>query len=122
MSSSKQAWAAIDAGLVINPDGLINQTEGGLIQSVSWALKEAVQFDRERVLTQTWDDYPILTFEEIPQIEVTVINQPDLPPLGAGEGAQGPTVSAVANAVFNAIGARLRDLPFTRDRVVAALT
>jgi nicotinate dehydrogenase subunit B len=117
----KRAWVAIDAGLVINPDGLINQTEGGLIQAVSWVLKEAVQFDRERVLTQTWDDYRILTFEEVPQVEVTVINRPELPPLGAGEGAQGPTASAVANAVFNAIGARLRDLPFTRDKVISAL-
>jgi nicotinate dehydrogenase subunit B len=117
----KRAWAAIDAGLVINPDGLINQTEGGLIQTVSWALKEAVQFDRERVLTQTWVDYPILTFEEIPQVEVTIINRPELPPLGAGEGTQGPTASAIANAVFNAIGARLRDMPFTRDKVISAL-
>lgn len=117
----KRAWVAIDAGLVINPDGLINQTEGGLIQTVSWVLKEAIQFDRERVLTQTWLDYPILTFEEVPQVEVTVINRPDLPPLGAGEGTQGPTAAAVANAVFNAIGARLRDLPFTRDKVISAL-
>jgi CO/xanthine dehydrogenase Mo-binding subunit len=117
----KRAWVAIDAGLVINPDGLINQTEGGLIQTVSWVLKEAIQFDRERVLTQTWLDYPILNFEEVPQVEVTVINRPDLPPLGAGEGTQGPTAAAVANAVFNAIGARLRDLPFTRDKVISAL-
>ncbi len=117
----KRAWVAIDAGLVINPDGLINQTEGGLTQTVSWVLKEAIQFDRERVLTQTWLDYPILTFEEIPQVKVSVINRPDLPPLGAGEGAQGPTAAAVANAVFNAIGARLRDMPFTRDKVISAL-
>lgn len=117
----KRAWVAIDAGLVINPDGLINQTEGGLIQTVSWVLKEAIQFDRERVLTQTWLDYPILNFEEVPQVEVAVINRPDLPPLGAGEGTQGPTAAAVANAVFNAIGARLRDLPFTRDKVISAL-
>ena len=91
------------------------------LQEGFWVLKEAVQFDRERVLTQTWLDYPILTFEEAPQVEVTVINRPDLPPLGAGEGTQGPTAAAVANAVFNAIGARLRDLPFTRDKVISAL-
>ena len=117
----KRAWVAIDSGLVINPDGLVNQTEGGLIQTVSWVLKEAVQYDRERVLTQTWNDYPILTFEEVPEVEVTVINRPDLPPLGAGEGAQGPTAAAIANAVFNAIGARVRDLPLTRDKVISAL-
>ena len=117
----KRVWAAIDAGLVINPDGLVNQTEGGIIQAVSWALKEAIQYDRSRILTSTWNDYPILTFEESPVVEVTIVNRPDEPPLGAGEGTQGPTVAAIANAIFNAMGARLRDLPFTRDRVLAAL-
>jgi CO/xanthine dehydrogenase Mo-binding subunit len=117
----KRVWAAIDAGLVINPDGLINQTEGGIIQATSWALKEAVRFDRSRILTSNWDDYPILTFEESPQVEVTVVNRPELPPLGAGEGQQGPTAAAIANAICNAMGVRLRDMPFTRERVLAAL-
>jgi CO/xanthine dehydrogenase Mo-binding subunit len=117
----RRAWAAIDAGLVINPDGIINQTEGGIIQTVSWALKEAIRYDRSRILTSNWDDYPILTFEESPQVEVTLVNRPDLPPLGAGEGAQGPTAAAIANAVYNAMGIRLRDMPFTRERIVAAL-
>ena len=117
----KRAWAAIDAGLVINPDGIANQTEGGITQTVSWALKEAVQYDRSRILTSTWSDYPILTFEEAPQVEVTLINRPELPPLGAGEGAQGPTAAAIANAIHNALGVRLRDMPFTRERVLAAL-
>ena len=117
----KRVWAAIDAGLVINPDGIINQTEGGIIQTVSWALKEAVQYDRSRILTRSWADYPILSFEEVPQVEVTIINRPELPPLGAGEGAQGPTASAIANAIYNAMGVRLRDMPFTRERVLAAL-
>ena len=117
----KRVWAAIDAGLVINPDGLINQTEGGIIQTVSWALKESVQYDRSRILTQNWQDYPILTFDEVPEVEVTIVNRPDLPPLGAGEGTQGPTASAIANAIYNAMGVRLRDMPFTRDRVLAAV-
>jgi CO/xanthine dehydrogenase Mo-binding subunit len=117
----RRAWAAIDAGLVINPDGLVNQTEGGIIQTVSWALKEAVQYDRSRILTRDWNDYPILTFEESPPVEVTIVNRPDEPPLGAGEGAQGPTVAAIANAVHHAMGVRLRDMPFTRERVLAAL-
>ena len=117
----RRAWAAIDAGLVINPDGLINQTEGGIIQATSWALKEAVRFDRSRILTSNWDDYPILTFEESPQVEVTILNRPELPPLGAGEGQQGPTAAAIANAIHNAMGVRLRDMPFTRERVMAAL-
>ncbi len=119
--AEKRVWAAIDAGLVINPDGLINQTEGGIIQATSWALKEAVRFDRSRILTSNWDDYPILTFEESPQVEVTIINRPELPPLGAGEGQQGPTAAAIANAICNAMGIRLRDMPFTRERVMAAL-
>jgi CO/xanthine dehydrogenase Mo-binding subunit len=117
----KRVWAAIDAGLVINPDGLVNQTEGGIIQTVSWALKESVRFDRNRILTQNWLDYPILTFEEVPHVEVTIVNRPELPPLGAGEGAQGPTAAAIANAIYNAMGVRLRDMPFTRERIIAAL-
>jgi CO/xanthine dehydrogenase Mo-binding subunit len=117
----KRVWAAIDAGLVINPDGLANQTEGGIIQAVSWSLKEAVQYDRSRILSSNWTDYPILTFEESPEVEVTIVNRPDQPPLGAGEGTQGPTAAAIANAIYNAMGIRLRDMPFTRERVVAAL-
>jgi nicotinate dehydrogenase subunit B len=117
----RRAWAAIDAGLAINPDGLVNQTEGGIIQSASWTLKEQVRYEPERIVTRTWEDYPILTFTEAPQVEVTVINRPDQASLGAGEAAQGPTAAAIGNAVHNAIGARLRDMPFTRERVVTAL-
>ncbi len=117
----KRAWAAIDAGQAINPDGIVNQTEGGLIQTVSWTLKEQINFDRERILTRTWEDYPILTFPEAPEVEVTVIDRPEQPPLGAGEGAQGPTGAAIANAVHNALGVRLRDMPLTRDKLIAAL-
>jgi len=73
------------------------------------------------VTTRTWDDYPILTFGEAPEIDVTLINRPELPPLGAGEGAQGPTGAAIANAIYNALGVRLRDMPFTRDRLISAL-
>lgn len=117
----RRAWAAIDAGLVINPDGLANQTEGGIIQATSWALKEAVRYDRSRILTTNWDEYPILSFAESPVVEVTILNQPEQPPLGAGEGQQGPTAAAIANAIHNAMGVRLRDMPFTRERVMAAL-
>jgi nicotinate dehydrogenase subunit B len=117
----KRAWAAVDAGLAINPDGIANQIEGGVIQSASWTLKEAVQYDRAGVTSRNWQEYPILTFEEAPAVEVVLLNRPDQPPLGAGEGAQGPAAGAIANAVCNAIGARLRDMPFTRDKVIAAL-
>ena len=117
----KRAFAAVDAGEVINPDGLINQIEGGIVQTISWTLKEQINFDRERVTTLTWDDYPILTFAETPVVEVEVINRPLEPVLGAGEGAQGPTGAAIANAIHNALGVRLRDMPFTRDRLIAAI-
>ena len=113
-------WGAVDVGQVINSDGLTNQIEGGIIQAVSFALKEEVKYDRERVTLQSWDDYPILSFAEVPEVEVALINRPELVPLGAGEGTQGPISAAIANAVFNAAGVRLRDIPFTRERLIAA--
>ena len=113
--------AAIDCGRVVNPDGVVNQAEGGVIQAVSWTLKERVRFDRARVTTRNWDDYPILTFDEAPLVEVVLLDRPDEPSLGVGEGMMGPTAAAIGNAVFNAIGVRVRDLPLTRERVVAAI-
>ena len=114
-------WAAVDVGQIINSDGLLNQVEGGIIQAVSFALKEEVKYDRERVTLKSWDDYPILSFDEVPEVEVALINRPELPPLGAGEGTQGPISAAVANAVFNAAGIRLHDIPFTRERLITAM-
>lgn len=114
-------FSAIDPGEAINPDGIINQTEGGIIQAISWALKERVTFDGASVATETWLDYPILKFSEVPAIDVRVLARPDKPPLGSAEGAQGPTVAAVGNAVFHALGARVRALPITRDAIVSAL-
>jgi CO/xanthine dehydrogenase Mo-binding subunit len=117
----KRAVSAVDVGQVVNPDGVINQIEGGFIQSASWTLKEAVSFDRTRVKTRSWADYPILRFEEVPQVEVVILNQPDQPFLGVGEGSQGPAAAAIGNAIANATGKRLRDLPFVPARVKAAL-
>jgi nicotinate dehydrogenase subunit B len=114
-------WAAVDVGQVINIDGVTNQVEGGIIQAVSFVLKEEVKYDRERVTLKSWDDYPILSFAEAPEVEVALINRPELPPLGAGEGTQGPVAAAVGNALFNAAGIRLRDIPFTRERLIAAM-
>ncbi len=115
-------WGAVDVGQAINPDGVINQIEGGMIQSASWTLKERVDFDKVGVTTRNWLDYPILSFVEVPEVEVALINRPEAPPVGAGEGTQGPVSGAIGNAIYNAIGARLRDMPFTRDRIVAALS
>jgi nicotinate dehydrogenase subunit B len=116
-----RTWAAVDSGLIINPDGLINQIEGGIVQSVSWTLKEEVRFDRSGILTRDWASYPILTMPEAPAVEVELINRPTERPLGSGEGSQGPAVAAVANAFASATGRRIRDLPLHPARVKAAL-
>jgi len=116
-----RVWAAVDSGLVINPNGLVNQMEGGIIQSISWTLKEEVQFDKNGILTHDWQGYPILTMPEVPKVEVELINRPTERPLGSGEGSQGPAVAAVANALAHATGKRFRDLPLVPDRVKAAL-
>ena len=117
----ERAWSAVDAGLVINPDGLRNQIEGGIVQTTSWTLHEAMQHDNNNRLTKNWGDYPILRFPQVPVLQVELINRPDERPLGVGEGAQGPAVGAIANAFANATGIRLRDLPFTPERVKQAL-
>jgi nicotinate dehydrogenase subunit B len=116
-----RAFAAADAGQIINPDGLVNQIEGGMIQSTSWTLHEAVRFDRSRITSRDWSGYPILTMSEVPEIEVTLIDRPNEKSLGAGEAAQGPMAAAIANAFAHATGRRLRDLPFSSDRVRTAL-
>src|SRR5262249_45845837 len=116
------AVAAVDAGLIINPDGLTSQIEGGIVQSVSWTLKEEVRFDQNGILARDWASYPILTMPEAPKVEVELINRPNERPLGAGEGSQGPAVAAVANAFANATGKRIRDLPLNPTRVKAVLT
>jgi nicotinate dehydrogenase subunit B len=113
----ERAWAAADAGLIINPDGLRNQIEGGIIQSTSWTLHESVHNDASHVLTRNWSEYPILRFPQVPVLAVDLINRPDERPLGVGEGSHGPTVAAIANAFTHATGRRLRDLPFTPERV-----
>ena len=113
--------AAVDAGEVINPDGIANQIEGGAIQATSWTLLEAVRFDRTRITSDSWEAYPILTFSEVPTVEVEIIARPQERPLGAGEAAHSPTAAAIGNAVFDALGVRVRDLPITRERIIAAM-
>jgi CO/xanthine dehydrogenase Mo-binding subunit len=110
---------AVDAGLIINPDGVANQIEGGAIQATSWTLKEAVRFDRSRVTSDNWQAYPILRCSEAPAVEVEIVSRPDCPAVGVGEAAQGPTAAAIANAVFDALGIRVRELPLTAERIQA---
>ena len=115
-------WCAADAGLVINPDGAINQIEGGVIQAISWALKEGVRLDQSGISSRDWEGYPVIKFSEVPEIFCELVGaRTDNPPLGIGEAAGGPTVAAIGNAVAQALGARIRDLPMNRDRVMAAL-
>ncbi len=117
-----RAVAAIDSGEAVNPDGIRNQTEGGILQAMSWTLYEAVTFSQTRITSLDWAGYPILRFQNLPDaVEVHVIDRPGQPYLGTGEAAQGPTAAALANAIANATGARIRDLPFTSQRVKAAL-
>ena len=116
-----RAVAAVDAGQIVNPDGVTNQIEGGIIQSASWTLLESVRYDRTRVRTRSWADYPILHFEDVPQVEVVLLDHPEDRFHGVGEGSQGPAAAAIANAVANAAGKRLRALPFTPERVKQAL-
>jgi len=112
---------AVDVGEAINPDGVINQIEGGAIQATSWVLKERVRFDRTRIASTSWTDYPILTFSEVPAVDVEIIQRPESEPVGAGEAAHGPVTAAIANAVHDCLGVRVRDLPITRDKIIAAM-
>ncbi|MGF1638019.1 MAG: molybdopterin cofactor-binding domain-containing protein [Cyclobacteriaceae bacterium] len=118
-SSGKNAklvkmWSAIDAGEAINPDGIKNQTEGGMLQSASWTLFEEVKFDQKHISSRDWTSYPILRFADVPEVEVEVIDRPFERPLGAGEAAQGPTAAAILNAISAAVGVRIREVPIFR--------
>jgi CO/xanthine dehydrogenase Mo-binding subunit len=109
---------AADVGQVINPDGVKSQLEGGAVQSCSWTLKEQLRFDRDRVTTRSWEDYPILKFSEAPHVQVALIDRPHEPSVGAGEASHGPTGAAIGNAVFNALGVRVRQLPITPEQIL----
>jgi len=112
---------AADTGQIVNPDGLSNQLEGGFVQAASWTLHEEVGFDQDGITSRDWDSYPILRFTNAPKIETLLINRPGMPFLGSGEAAIGPTPAAIANAVYDGVGTRLREIPFTPERVKAAL-
>jgi CO/xanthine dehydrogenase Mo-binding subunit len=117
-----RAVAAVDAGQVVNPDGLINQIEGAIVQSMSWTLYESVTFDDRRITSIDWQTYPVLRFDAVPDtVEVYIINRPGTPFLGSGETGQGPAAASIANAIANATGKRLRNLPLTRKRVKDAI-
>jgi len=114
-------WAAADSGLVINPDGLRLQIEGGVLQSTSWTLYEHVRFDKDGIHSHDWESYPIMRMPDVPKVEVELINRPNDPSKGSGEASQAPAAAAIANAVAHATGKRLRDLPLDPAKVKAAL-
>src|SRR5207302_8896790 len=117
-----RAVAAVDSGQVVNPDGLINQIEGAIVQSMSWTLYESVSFDDTRITSIDWQTYPILRFDAVPErVDVHIINRPGQPFLGSGETGQGPAAASLANAIADSTGKRLRDLPLTRKRIKEAI-
>jgi nicotinate dehydrogenase subunit B len=116
----RRFWCAVDAGLVVNPDGARNQVEGGILQALSWTTLEAVRFEGARPVATGWETYPILRFADVPAITTDFVGQEN-PTLGAGETAQGPTAAAIANAVSVAIGQRACDLPLDRERLLKLL-
>ena len=117
----RRVACAHDCGLVINPDGLKAEIEGNILQTLSRTLYEEVAFDRSRVTSVNWTSYPILRFPDAPEIAIDIVSRPNDPPLGAGEASATPVPAALANAVFDAVGARMTTVPFTRERVLTAL-
>jgi nicotinate dehydrogenase subunit B len=116
-----RVWAVVDAGLSINPDGVANQIEGGIVQAISWATVEELAFDRDGVASRDWEQYPILKFADAPEIVIDVIQRPHEPALGVGEASQGAATAAVANGLARALGQRFFDLPYRRDRILGSV-
>lgn len=114
----QQVWCTVDAGRIVHRDGLLNQIEGGLLQAISWTLKESVIWGPIGITSDSWDTYPILGFDEIPQLHINLVDATDQPSIGAGEVAAGPLAGAIANAVHHALGVRPRHLPLTPDRLL----
>jgi len=119
---ARRFTVAHDCGLIINPDGLRRCIEGNVVQGTSRALSEEVTFDRAKVTSTDWLSYPILDITEAPEaVDIVLINHPELPPAGAGVSSIRPVATAIANAVFDATGVRLRRAPLTPERLKPAL-
>jgi CO/xanthine dehydrogenase Mo-binding subunit len=117
----KRLVCAVDVGLVVNPDGVANQIEGGAVQATSWTLKEEVRYGPDGITSVDWETYPILGFAEVPAVDVVLIDRPEQPSLGAGEAVAGPVAAAIANAVASLLGVRVRDLPLTPRHIELAM-
>lgn len=116
----KKLYIAADLGLVVHPDGARNQIEGGAVQAASWTLREASDVAPDGIRSDDWESYPIFSFADVPEVEVSLIDRPDMPSLGAGECSAGPTAAAIANAIHDALGVRMRFMPFTADALMNA--
>ena len=117
----KKVTLGHDCGLIVNPDGLKNQIEGNVLQAVSRALLEEVKFDSTGQKNLDWDSYPVIRFEQTPDIDIVLIPRQEMQPLGGGEPSIVPVTAAIANAIFDATGARMRQVPFTPERVLNAI-
>ena len=117
----KRMTIAHDCGLIVNPDGLKFQIEGNVIQGTSRALMEKVKFDAAGVKSLDWNSYPVIRFKDVPEVDIMLISRPEKPALGAGEPSIVPVPGAIANAIFDAVGVRLREVPFTPQRTLKAL-
>ena len=116
-----KAVSVTDAGRIINPDGVKNQIEGGIIQAASWCLKERVRFSKTQVKSRHWGEYPVLGFNKVPELDTHIVNRVDQPSYGVGEVSPGPAGAALANGIADAMGLRLYDIPFTQSAVLKAL-
>jgi CO/xanthine dehydrogenase Mo-binding subunit len=117
----RRLWLATDVGEVINPDGTLNQIEGGAIQATSMCLMEALRHDARTITSDSWETYPVLRFSEVPRIQAAIIPRPEAPPLGAGECSMGPVIGAIANAIADALSVRVRHWPFTAENIAKTL-
>lgn len=115
----EKVYASVDVGMVVNPDGTLNQLEGGIIQAISWTLIEQVIWDDKENLSNGWESYPILNFDQIPEIEINLIEDKSNPSLGVGECAAGPIAAAINNALSDALDIRMYDLPLTREKIIS---
>jgi nicotinate dehydrogenase subunit B len=114
----KKLYIAADLGLVIHPDGARNQIEGGAVQAASWTVCEAADIGPDGIRSDDWESYPIFRFSDVPEVETVLIDRPECASLGAGECSAGPTAAAIANAIRDAIGVRIRAMPFTADNLL----
>jgi CO/xanthine dehydrogenase Mo-binding subunit len=114
-------WACVDVGVIVHPDGLLNQIEGGILQAISWSLLESVQWNEDGICSHDWDKYPILSFQDVPSLEIHLIEDVAHPSLGSGEIATGPCAGALGNAVAHALGIRARHLPLNPENLMQCI-